>query len=77
MSHHTVLYSAPSPRWPSASAAAARVEMVVVPWTIPMPVTSIAVRAPEITAAAQTDRSNPVAAHRHVTSQLCARPQSP
>ena len=74
---HTVCCPAPSQRWPSASAATARVEIIVMPWTMPMLVTATAVRTRAITPTTRIDCTGLLPRHRHITSQPCARPQSP
>jgi hypothetical protein len=77
MSQHPVCCLAPSPRWPLASAAAARVEIFVMTWAMPMPVTSTTVRARTIRPTTRIDRAGNVPMEPDITSQLCARPQSP
>jgi hypothetical protein len=59
------------------SAATARVEISVMFWTMPMPVTSTAIRARAITQNAHIGRTGPARLLLHISGNLCARHQTP
>ena len=77
MSPRMICCSACCARWPSAGAADARVEIIVMPWTMPIPVTSIAVRARTIAPPTHIYRSGHARLLLRVFGNLCARHQTP
>ena len=64
-------------RWPSAGAGPVRAKIIVMPWTMPMPVTFTAVLARAITPTAHVDRSSRARQRMHLSGNLRAWPQSP